>query len=904
MRTSDRRSAATLLAFCLLMAAVLLSTATVASAAGVGPALVVGSADNGNEGNNLKVTLESLGLTVDRAADVPASISAYQSVWYIEAYAGLDAGERDVLVDYSGSGGNLYLTGERPCCETLNAGVQDVLHRTLKDTNVQVGGFGDIDGPFAFNSGVTDHVATVPNFLVDFIPHSPGGLDGIGGVNSANVLAQNSTTAVGAVWPEKDMTAGKGRIALLMDIDWLNDAERLPIVENLANFLSGGALCFGDNGGGLNWDEGPANCTAINTPTDATWKVSAPGGPAPQVVATPTGVKADCTATSAGNVTTLTCHLTDAAAVGAALSVTASGPSGSNTRHYRLRPKNDPRNVPPGQPLDSDWWNWPDGDADGLPDHWEQNGVWVKNQLLDLPALGAHSDHKDLFLYYEFQDGEEQTDETLNSMVAMFADAPMSNPDGSGGVRLHIKRGASIPSSVVGDFSLGSQDIIRVGTYSGYLRSREYGGGGVPPIYKWMLNFAASDSNKRRLCGSPPTTSDGCGGVKGLFAWTATGVSGTEAALNINLPAWDANARESARGFVEASNAAHELGHLLGLKHHGADATPTDDKKYKSIMSYAYSHFGLPGDGFLPLHHIDYSRPSTPNLDWRVGKNYGALTFISGQDGEIPDFYANASDDALPPNGEIPLELSESDAIKAATPESVRGFIAAYDIPAAPAVPTIEGATVNVQPGGSVDIDLHGVDPAGGQLSYVVDSAPQRGAASPTANGIRYTAASGATGSDTFTARAFNDVLGSDTATVVVNVVTPPAAESPAAVIAEPPPAAESPSLPLLGAGPIVSTPPAAARRLKVTLVRTRVTRRRVAFYVRLSEVARLSLRARIRVGGRLGASVSTRPKDMGAGRRALAVVVPRAGTYRVVLTARTADGRTFTLRRTVRVRR
>ena len=106
---------------------------------------------------------------------------------------------------------------------------------------------GDIGGPFAFNADVTDYVSTVPNLLVDFLPDSPGGLDGIGGINHRNVLASSATTAVGAVWSEQDMQTGHGRIALLMDIDWLQDPSRLPIIENLANFLSAGGLCFGDS---------------------------------------------------------------------------------------------------------------------------------------------------------------------------------------------------------------------------------------------------------------------------------------------------------------------------------------------------------------------------------------------------------------------------------------------------------------------------------------------------------------------------------------------------------------------------------------------------------------------------------------------------------------------------------
>lgn len=762
-RTQRRRGRSVALTVACLLALGMPATAT---AALPGRAIVVGQSDNGFEGNNLKSTLESLGLTVDRAPNVPSDLAAYQSVWYIEAYAGLDATEQDHLVSFSKAGGNLYLTGERPCCETLNASVQAVLRRILKDTDVQVGGLGDISGPFAFNYDVTDHVAHYPNFLVDFVPHSPGGMSGIGGVQASNVLASSSTTPVGAVWPEKDMVAGKGRVALLMDIDWLGDSERLPIIENLANFLASGGLCSNDGDHGLTWSAGPSNCSVINTPANVTWKVSGATAP-PTASATPSGVTADCTTTASGNTTTLSCHLTNAAAAGAALRVDAIGPTGTITRHYRVQPKNDSRNVPPGQSLDSNWWDWPDADDDGLPDHWETAGVWVKNRLLDLPTLGADPKHKDLFLYYDYQSGHRQTDDTVNTMIGMFSSSPLSNPDGSTGVRLHVKQGASVPSSVVGDFSLGLADIVRVGTYTGYLNSVEYGGGGVPPIYKWALNFDGNDSGKHRLCGGG--VSIGCGGVKGVFAWTAWDIGGTTAALGINLPIWDATARSNAQSFVQAANAAHELGHMLGLRHHGKDAKPTSDKNYKSIMSYSYSNFGLPGDGFLPMHHIDYSRLKTPNLDWDVGTEYGKLTFVYGQDGNVPDFYS-ANEEQPIDDVEEPPELSEAEAIMAATPESVRGFIEQFGVPASPSIPTLDNAAAVVQAGSTVDITLHGADPAGAPLTFVIETDPALGSAVTIPSGIRYTANPTAEGIEVLTVRAVNGKLGSDEATVTITV--------------------------------------------------------------------------------------------------------------------------------------
>jgi len=43
---------------------------------------------------------------------------------------------------------------------------------------------------------------------------------------------------VAAVWTESDMTTGKGRIALLMDIDWLGTSSRTQFSVNVYEFLS------------------------------------------------------------------------------------------------------------------------------------------------------------------------------------------------------------------------------------------------------------------------------------------------------------------------------------------------------------------------------------------------------------------------------------------------------------------------------------------------------------------------------------------------------------------------------------------------------------------------------------------------------------------------------------------
>ncbi len=724
-----------------------------------GTVLVFGEDDNGSEGNNAASTLTSLGHVVQRSTTLPEALGGYSSIWYVEAYSGLSLDERERLITYIREGGSAYLTGERPCCEELNDDVEAVLRSLLEDQDVQVGDLGDIPAPFTFNPSVTDHVASAPNLLVDFVPHSPGGMAGLGGINAHNVFASNETTPVGGVWSDKDMISDRGRIALLMDIDWLNDPERVPIIQNIQNFLDRGASCSdGSHHDGMLWTgptetNGPSNCSTILTPKEVTWTVGSDAGPVTLEVEA-TGADADCDIAPFSGATRARCQIDGGVESGASLVVKASDALGQTMRWYRVRPQNDPRNVPVPFSLSSNWWDWPDHDDDGIPTHWEQNGVWVKGKYLDLPGRGARWDHKDLFLRYDFESGQEFDEQVFDRMRQVFATAPLGNPDGVDGVSLHVQRGPSVPASVVGDFDLRQDDIQRVTTYSSFAASPEFGGGGVPQIYKWMLNF---DRNPNAV---------GKAKLKNSFAWTAFPVDAWAAALELETTPG------SAVNFVEATNAVHELGHLLGLDHHGARSLPTHAPEYKSVMTYSYSNFGIPGPlGFGA--RIDYSRTQVVNLDWRSGEPIGALTFLPGQYGEEPDFYAQNNAEQLDLGGPAPDEPTAEEAVQAADPESIRGFAEEFGLAVDLNPPTVEGAKATVAPGGTVEIPLEATNPGGGALSFVVDVPGQKGTATATPSGISYTAQGDASGVDTVKVRAVNATFGSAQAAIEITVTSP-----------------------------------------------------------------------------------------------------------------------------------
>jgi hypothetical protein len=199
--------------------------------------LVYADGDEGFGIPNVAKTLRDTGAEVVEATSLPADLSGYKSIWNPSRYGWSDAEERRVA-EFVADGGAAYLTGERPCCEDLNASVQNVLRQVLTDQNVVIGQMGDVGGPFTFNPAASNEITTTPNVLNVFEPKAPGGISGMSGVDARNVFARSENVAIGGVWAERDMKTGRGRIVVLMDINYLEETSRTPIIENIQHFLS------------------------------------------------------------------------------------------------------------------------------------------------------------------------------------------------------------------------------------------------------------------------------------------------------------------------------------------------------------------------------------------------------------------------------------------------------------------------------------------------------------------------------------------------------------------------------------------------------------------------------------------------------------------------------------------
>lgn len=753
------------------------STATVtANASGGKTSLVFGTGDpqaNEDEIANATRGLELAGHDAESSVNLPEDLSPYATIWHVSAYTALTSDEIDRLHAFVEDGGSLYLTGERPCCEELNQSVERLVNGLITTTDVGVGGLGDIGGPYTFNPGAAGDIVRFPNLLTDFIPSAPGGLSGLSNLFGRNVFAASATTPVGGVWTEEDLVGGRGRLVLLMDVNWLGLSTWRPLFENIQNFLDEGAGCTNDgHWDGFAWTgpqptNSPSNCSTISAPVRVEWSAGSDDGPV-TIDVVGNGVTPTCGYVSGpAAASRISCEIPVPADRGSSVTVTATDSRGTSTRRYRVEGKNDPRNVPSPFSFDSNWWDWPDRDEDGLPDNWETNGVWVEGDLVDLRGMGADPNRKDLFVRYDYEESRPLSDQFFAYLRDAYSKAPLLNADGSsGGIVFHTVSGQSVPSSVIGKWTGSVADYERVMLYTGFANSPLAGGGGVPQLIKYYVNIAGP---LYKADGTVDGNVIGTAFVKGNVGWIGLhGQSENRFVSALDTKKWFGDAAD----WVRACNAFHELGHNLGIRHHGASDKPERDPKYKSVMSYSYNTVGVPSGLFGLGNKIDLSRENSVNYDFNLGKEVGKLTFVPGQWGEIPDLYSIYGQGRLylGPDGAQEVEAPIEQMIAEADPAAIAEFDAMFDLEAANHSPVVSDVAAATPAGTAVTVPLGGSDPDGDAVSLRIDSPPSHGTAEIVAGSLRYVPEPGFTGDDQLTFRASDGYLSSAEATVRITV--------------------------------------------------------------------------------------------------------------------------------------
>lgn len=193
-----------------------------------------------------------------------------------------------------------------------------------------------------------------------------------------------------------------------------------------------------------------------------------------------------------------------------------------------------------------------DTDRDGLSDADELFGVDAS--ALDLPRYGVNVRHKDVLVEIDHQAKladvgfQEHELEQVAKLFAQGSASDLRNPDGRPGVALHFDAGF-VPRDPAHGALLG-----------------DFGGSGASK---------ASDYRSARRADFTPARA---GYFRYVFSTRSGRGQATGDALTVN------------RDLARVSILAHELGHTLGLAHHGHDRWGKANCKpaYYSIMNYLY----------------------------------------------------------------------------------------------------------------------------------------------------------------------------------------------------------------------------------------------------------------------------------------------------------------------------
>lgn len=177
---------------------------------------------------------------ISMGATLPADLSSFDSIWVIQLLP-LTGVQQTAVANFVRDGGGLYLTGERACCENINASNQAVLNALTPDVT-QIGNEGEGGDLFTAVSADTWSITTTPNAVPTWLAGQAGLADMIPAVNQVYNHANGKTGA--AAWAGEELTKGAGCVYLAMDLSWWFDSvhpeqNKALITENIQDFLGG-----------------------------------------------------------------------------------------------------------------------------------------------------------------------------------------------------------------------------------------------------------------------------------------------------------------------------------------------------------------------------------------------------------------------------------------------------------------------------------------------------------------------------------------------------------------------------------------------------------------------------------------------------------------------------------------
>lgn len=303
-----------------------------------------------------------------------------------------------------------------------------------------------------------------------------------------------------------------------------------------------------------------------------------------------------------------------------------------------------------------------DSDGDGIPDQWEKNGITVgasstvvgvgnlvgRGTFINLKKMGADPMHKDLFIHADWMHSGpgapipnfKPSVRTMAQVIAAFAQAPVTNPDGKPGINLHVDIGKDrimnpLTGEKWGPLSAADEQPYHatLGTYKS--------NGATPPVqvYDWtafdVMKGDFFGVSRRRPVFHYVLFCNNYDGAK-----KSGGLSRAIGASDFLIAYGQVNGGTL---IALATTFMHELGHNLGLQH-GGDEETNYKPNYLSIMNYAFGLEGLVRSN--GGHYIDYSRRALPTLNENLLNEAVGISnpayFTFWRDPAPDDFYYRA----------------------------------------------------------------------------------------------------------------------------------------------------------------------------------------------------------------------------------------------------------------------
>ena len=289
---------------------------------------------------------------------------------------------------------------------------------------------------------------------------------------------------------------------------------------------------------------------------------------------------------------------------------------------------------------DPDGDGHPDSDRDGLCDEWEADGIdYDMDGVLDLTFHGEidlDPMMKDLLVevdWMENQSGMSHNHEpqaaSLDRVVTAFKNAPVSNPNGETGIRLHFLKDEGVREISPIRMHSGPVEVAPAGSFDDLKFGNPRNPCGVAETDGYFGSKTDRESERcpailgaRRIAsrylifGHQHAHSPGSSGIAEL--------PGND--FMVTIGSWQDNSLLTTAGFrqgartqlaqaktiIEASTVMHEMGHTLNLKHGGVDHNNCKPN-YISVMNYA-----LQFPYMIPRRPMNYSSKALASLNENV----------------------------------------------------------------------------------------------------------------------------------------------------------------------------------------------------------------------------------------------------------------------------------------------